>query len=68
MTKQPTCPQCASTDLRCEDAETRRHQCRRCLWRCIVSANGKARDWLSIFTPPSKRPSRKRQASSERTL
>ena len=48
MTKPPTCPACGSTDLRIEDAATGRHQCRRCLWRCILAADGSTRDWLKI--------------------
>ena len=43
---QPTCPACGSTDLRHEADD--RHQCRKCLWRCRIGTNGKARDWLSI--------------------
>ncbi len=42
----PTCPACGSTDLRHEADD--RHQCRKCLWRCVVAPNGSTRDWLSI--------------------
>ena len=59
MLMQPTCPQCKSPDLRCEDSTTGRHQCRRCLWRCVVNGNGKARDWLSIGKAGT-RPARRR--------
>ncbi len=43
---EPTCPACGSPDLRHEADD--RHQCRKCLWRCRIGTNGKARDWLSI--------------------
>lgn len=46
---QPTCPACGSLDLRHETDD--RHQCRRCLWRCRISANGKVSDWLKIGQP-----------------
>lgn len=46
--EQPNCPACGSTDLRREADD--RHQCVKCLWRCIVSKNGQARDWLTIGT------------------
>ena len=48
--KPPNCPQCHGTDLRTEDATTGRHQCRRCLWRCIVGADGSTRDMVAIAT------------------
>lgn len=46
MTTQPKCPACGSDDLRHEADD--RHQCRRCLWRCRIAANGKVSDWLKI--------------------
>ncbi len=53
----PVCPGCGSPDLRLEDAATGRHQCRRCLWRCRIGANGKATSWLNLGTA-GKRPAR----------
>ena len=47
---KPTCPQCHSTDLRTEDATSGRHQCRRCLWRCIVGPDGSTRSMVNIAT------------------
>ena len=53
MTK-PSCPACGSPDLRHETDD--RHQCRRCLWRCRIDANGTTRDWLSIGTAGTRHP------------
>lgn len=59
--KQPTCPACGSTDLRIEDTASGRHQCVRCGWRCIVNANGSARDWLTIGKAGTRPARRKRK-------
>lgn len=44
--KQPTCPACGSDDLRHEADD--RHQCRKCLWRCRIKADGSTEDWLNL--------------------
>ena len=37
-TQTATCPACGGSDLRHETDD--RHQCRRCLWRCVVNSDG----------------------------
>ncbi len=46
--KQPACPSCQSPDLRIEDVATGRAQCRKCLWRCVITPDGSTRDWLKL--------------------
>jgi len=46
--RQPTCPACRSADLKLEDAATGRHQCDDCGWRCVVTPDGRAIDWLNL--------------------
>ena len=67
QTQAANCPACGSNDLRHEDGGER-HQCRRCLWRCRIAANGMATDWLNIGTNGTTKSGRRSKAGYRGSL